>query len=169
MATYHHTIEATGAPSIATDGLNKPAGSITPSTPDLRRLAGGPVRAESAAQAADRLAKRVFGKQGRVESLVYVARTWKPNEFGGGAIVGKSWAAVLVLAPTAEQQYWGNINGQHYQRAALPIVITEGSISGNDTPAASRWPARPIPELLGLGTAGMRKPGMHGVRRDPKA
>ena len=129
MATYHHTIEATGAPAITADGLNKPAGSTTPSTPDLRRLAGGPVRAESAAEAAERLARRLYGKQGRVESLVYVARTWRPNGFGGGAVVGKAWQAVLILAPTAEQQYYGNIDGrQHYRRAAISVLLVEGSV-----------------------------------------
>ena len=97
---------------------------------------GGAITAETAAIAARRLARREYGTQGRVESLRMVGRSWKPNGWGGGAIVGKVWRAVVILAPTDEQRYLGT----GYTRQQRVIRIIEGRVRPQDMPAPE-WPS----------------------------
>lgn len=82
---------------------------------------GGPVRATSAAHAARVLARRLYGPGGHVESLLFVARRWASNGYGGSAFAGKAWAAVLTLPPD-DRQRWAGIAGQRRE-----LTITEGS------------------------------------------
>lgn len=82
---------------------------------------GRPVRATSAAHAARVLARRLYGPGGRVESLLFVARRWASNGYGGSAFAGKAWSAVLTLPPD-DRQRWAGIAGQRRE-----LTITEGS------------------------------------------
>lgn len=97
---------------------------------------GGSVKAESAAAAALRLARRLYGTQGRVESLRMVGRSWQPNGWGGGSICGKVWRAQVILAPTAEQRY----TGDGYSRQQRVILMIEGRVRAEDMPAPE-WPS----------------------------
>ena len=97
---------------------------------------GGAIAADTAAAAARRLARRHYGSQGRVESLRMVARSWRPNGWGGGSICGKVWRAVIIVAPTAEQRY----SGDGYSRQQRVILMVEGRVRAEDMPAPE-WPS----------------------------
>lgn len=122
---------------------------------------GGPVRATSAAQAAQVLARRVYGSRGSVESLLFVARRWASNGYGGSAFAGKAWAAVLTLPPD-DRQRWAGIAGQRAE-----VRITEGSERTRvSTPAApaecggSDWKRAPVrPPVLMTTGAWRHNPG----------
>lgn len=83
---------------------------------------GGPVRADSAVQAARILARRVFGCQGRVESFHATDIRWHEIGPGFGRIGGRGWRALLVLAPTAEQR----VTGLGYTRQSVEVFIAHG-------------------------------------------
>ena len=127
---------------------------------------GGPVRATSAASAALALARRVYGSRGSVESLLFVARTWASNGYGGSKMASKTWAATLILPPDDRQRWLGGYSVPRQQ-----VTITEGSggtyvSSGSDTAAAvrgsgiPRWQTAPVrPPVLMTTGAWRHNPG----------
>lgn len=94
---------------------------------------GGPVRADSAVQAARILARRVFGCQGRVESFHATDIRWHEIGPGFGRIGGRGWRALLVLAPTAEQR----VTGLGYTRRSLEVFIAHGETDTGEAGATA--------------------------------
>lgn len=107
---------------------------------------GGPVRATSAASAALALARRIYGSRGSVESLLFVARRWASNGYGGSKIAGKAWTAVVILPPDERQRLTG---GYVVPRRELRITEGKQHSAGSDA-----WP-------------GLRKPGGEPWQRAP--
>ena len=120
---------------------------------------GGPVRATSAASAALALARRVYGRRGSVESLLFVSRRWASNGYGGSKIAGKAWAAVVILPPDERQRLMG---GYSVPRRQIRICEGEPCPAGGQYAAGSgtagayvspRWQRAPVrpPVLLVTG------------------
>lgn len=108
---------------------------------------GGPVRATSAASAALALARRLYGSRGSVESLLFVARRWASNGYGGSKIAGKAWTAVVILPPDERQRLTGG-----YVVPRRELRITEGKqySAGSDAgpglrkPGSEPWQRAPV-------------------------
>lgn len=130
---------------------------------------GGPVRATSAARAALILARRIYGKRGSVESLLFIARRWASNGYGGSAFAGKTWTAVVILPPDERQRWLG---GYSVPRRELRITEGKQHSAGSDAgpglrkPGSEPWQRAPVRPPVLLVTGVWRHIARPAVPRD---